>query len=595
MAIRRVIVEMSHSASLEVMAVAAMTNVGQTLEDTSVLPNIEGVEFDPTFAPVPLPVPQAVPIDEATGLLTTANNYYAVANTRLDVNLTVGNYIVRAVVDEDKIDNLRAANNVVEVYADVEIQPCLICPGSPPLGTAADVERLLCTAALHRSGMDGSGVLVAIVDTGVNMAYLNSKGKNPTFDAARSWVPRAGLVPGSLPVGHGTMCAYDVCIAAPKCTLLDIALLQSSQPGFLAFLSDAIRAYRHLIDVMNAPRRPGDLRSLVVNNSWGMFHPSWDLPIGNPGNYSHNPNHPFNIIVGELEQAGADILFAAGNCGADCPDGRCQGVTTRPIYGANSHPKVLSVAGVDTTKARVGYSSIGPGSLTNNKPDISGYTHFSGSGVYAADGGTSAACPVVAGVVAAVRTVRPYNPGNASTHPAAIRNLMTSTAQDLGVAGYDFMTGYGVVNGCLLQSRLTPPIVIDPMRNICLRYPWLCRDRSYICRRFPWLCEGRPRIPRIPPIPEPDPIRNPIDPIRDPIRDRVRPGSMVDFSDEDVLGEMAEMGEEDLIEAAYLQGYLQAMEEMGETPTLHEQGHRPKKSGCGCGCGCNCGCGKSRR
>src|SRR5699024_6041208 len=143
-------------------------------------------------------------------------------------------------------------------------------------------------------------------------------------------------------------------------------------------LSDAIRAYRHLLDVMNAPRRPGDSRSLVVNNSWGMFHPSWDWPVGHPANYSDNPNHPFNIIVATLERAGADILFAAGNCGADCPDGRCQGVTTKTIYAANSSPAVTCVAGVDTTKTRVGYSAIGPGRLTQRKPDISGYTHFQG-------------------------------------------------------------------------------------------------------------------------------------------------------------------------------------------------------------------------
>jgi hypothetical protein len=56
----------------------------------------------------------------------------------------------------------------------------------------------------------------------------------------------------------------------------------------------------------------------------------------------------------------ARILFAAGNCRADCPDSRCQGVTSNAIYGANGHPQVLCVAGVDTTKQRVGYSTIGP-------------------------------------------------------------------------------------------------------------------------------------------------------------------------------------------------------------------------------------------
>src|SRR2546426_4729724 len=47
-------------------------------------------------------------------------------------------------------------------------------------------------------------------------------------------------------------------------------------------------------------------------------------PIGSPENYSANPEHPFNQVTGALVAAGADIFFAAGNCGADCPDGRSE-------------------------------------------------------------------------------------------------------------------------------------------------------------------------------------------------------------------------------------------------------------------------------
>ena len=207
---------------------------------------------------------------------------------------------------------------------------------------------------MHGMRMDGSGVLLAIVDTGINLTHLAARGKAITLDAARSWVPGTGMVPGNAPVGHGTMCAFDAAIAAPNATFLDIQLLRSSGAGFSAFLSDAIRAFRHLCDLMTGPTRPGESRSLVVNSSWAMFHPSWDFPVGHPGNYSDNANHPFNRIVSSLERLGADILFAAGNCGADCPDGRCQGTTSNTIYGANGHPSVLTIAGVDVNKKRVG-------------------------------------------------------------------------------------------------------------------------------------------------------------------------------------------------------------------------------------------------
>src|SRR5208283_2321154 len=109
-----------------------------------------------------------------------------------------------------------------------------------------------------------------------------------------------------------------------------------------------------------------------------------------------------------LVAAGADILFAAGNCGATCPDSRCDNPMVPPtINGANSHPDVITVAGVDTNRQVVGYSSMGPGALSQEKPDIASFTHFLGSEAFgpgSPDSGTSAACPVMAGVIAALRS-----------------------------------------------------------------------------------------------------------------------------------------------------------------------------------------------
>jgi hypothetical protein len=54
----------------------------------------------------------------------------------------------------------------------------------------------------------------------------------------------------------------------------------------------------------------------------------------------------------------------------------CAGHRTNAIYGANGHPQVLTVAGVDLNMERVGYSSTGPGSIPGLKPDICGYAQF---------------------------------------------------------------------------------------------------------------------------------------------------------------------------------------------------------------------------
>jgi subtilisin family serine protease len=440
MATRSVIVEYRADPELDRQATTTVKSL--EADRLAHLLEVDGVPFDLEFAPVRLPAVVAREPGQAGSAVV------------VDPSPERATYLLRAEVDGAQIEALRAHDGVVGVFSDPVVERCLTCIDSPPLGTAADVEALLGVADLRACAIDGSGVLVAIVDTGLNLEYLEGKGKTPKFLAEASWGYGGQLPLGSMPVDHGTMCAFDVCIGAPACTLIDVALLRPFGGGMQALLSDAVRAYSHLRDVLTGRLRPADLRGLVVSNSWGMFHPSWDLPPGDAGNYSDNPNHPFNRAVGALEALGADILFAAGNCGPQCPDSRCQDVSDDAIYGANGHPAVLSVAGVDTARERVGYSAIGPGRLAERKPDISGYTHFKGSEVFESDAGTSAACPVVAGIVAAVRSKRALDPADADTSPAAIRGLVTSTARDLGAAGYDAEHGYGVVDAAALADLL---------------------------------------------------------------------------------------------------------------------------------------------
>ena len=81
--------------------------------------------------------------------------------------------------------------------------------------------------------------------------------------------------------------------------------------------------------------------------------------------------------------------------------------------GAATCDEVLTVGGCDTNDNLVGYSSHGPSIpllpnyVPKQKPDITAYTHFLGSKtrrIYQPDTGVSAACPVAAGCVAALRT-----------------------------------------------------------------------------------------------------------------------------------------------------------------------------------------------
>jgi subtilisin family serine protease len=407
-----------------------------------------GLVVDNEFAPVVLPTARA-PV--AVGMTLTLGAPADFSFESADVSSLVRGAIPDGEAQQTTVSELLARPDVMGVFSDPVIATMLTCPGDPPLGDADDVTKRLDCAGLYEAGFTGANVRIAIVDTGIDEPYLRARGRSHSIDIPNSFTP-AGVPtsPGAHPPDHGTMCAYDAGIAAPDAVLLDHAVLLSKAPGgFQGLLSDAVRSFSQLRALLLAE----DGAPLVVSNSWGLFDPAWDFPPGHPGNYSDNPAHPFNLIVASLESAGADILFAAGNCGVDCPDGRCR-FPGRPICGANSHPAVLSIAGIDVRDQRVGYSSQGPGRLSAEKPDICTYTHFRGSealGVGSPDGGTSAACPVAAGVVAAIRTKH----GRDVLPPAQLRTLIAKTAIDLSGVGFDYDHGWGAISPPALVAALS--------------------------------------------------------------------------------------------------------------------------------------------
>ncbi|GAA2646503.1 MULTISPECIES: S8 family peptidase [Nonomuraea] len=435
----RVLIQLRPSPDL----VAAVTDPGRSATTADVADGLPGVMLDPSFTPVAVPRPVPPAGGDPLSL-----------NQPLDFSMAAeeASVLVRGEISDDELTTRLALlptlrPDVVGVFADPVIEPNLTCGGDAPVGDWRDVERLLGTSALHAEGLDGSGVALAVLDTGINAAHVaRHLGRGVNLDAERSWNP-SGVQgrPGEFEVDHGTMCAFDTLIAAPQASLIDIPVLLSSRMGGSALdglLSDAVAAFAHLRTLLEA--QPAESRSLVISNSWGSFSPRWDFPPGHPGNYSDNAAHPFNLVVASLDSAGADVLFAAGNCGRECKDGRCA-YPDRPIGGANSHPRVLSIGGVDTEGERVGYSSQGPGRLAARKPDLCAYTHFSGSKAFGdgePDSGTSAACPVAAGLVAAIRTQWPA----ARLSPGQLRSLLRRTADDRSDVGYDFDYGYGVVD-----------------------------------------------------------------------------------------------------------------------------------------------------
>jgi subtilisin family serine protease len=370
----------------------------------------------------------ATPDFRLSGALAAATDDDAVA---ADAAVLEDTYVIRGKMDERDVE--RAGEGLeggVRLWADPQIavrKTC--CFGDRPVGTDADVRRLLGLPALGAAGLDGNGVALAIVDEGINVAHLAAKGMNAKLDANRSTTKAGQPGPGHAPAYHGTMCAYDALLAAPRSTLLDIAVL-SHPPNLPTLLSDAVVAFQGLLNLMLATPRP--YASLVVSNSWGVLNAAWDYPAGNPLRYIDNPHHAFNILGRSLVRSGADVVFAAGNCGPSCPAATCHGLGAGlAINGANSHPDVLSVGAADVTGTLAGYSAQGPGALSSAKPDLLGYSHFLGSealGHGVADEGTSAAAPVVAGVVAALRSKFPFDPALPKRQPRQVRDFLLTEA-----------------------------------------------------------------------------------------------------------------------------------------------------------------------
>ena len=402
-----------------------------------------GIHLDTTFS--------AVPVGKGGAFETLESHEPEVSE----------NFAVRGFVEVSHADEIPESVEGQPVFADPQIRPFqtppITCGGTPPVGNSATVRAKINVAQLAAKQLDGTGIAIAIMDTGINLKHVTNKlGHAVRLDAANSWAP-AGLSiqPGTHPVDHGSMCAYDALMIAPKATLLDCPILSSNVPGGSVMggtLSSALLAFAQMIASWAVAFAPGGAgikyKGLVISNSWGIFHPSWDFPVGHSGRFCDNPRHPFNLIVSTLASTGADIVFAAGNCGAQCADGRCNARTTQAIMGASAHQDVLTLAGCDTNDRRVGYSSQGPSivGMFQQKPDVTAYTHFLGSEAFgngSPDSGTSAACPVASGCVAALRTKLPP----VATPPANLFAQLRATARQVNSpAGWNGDYGFGIID-----------------------------------------------------------------------------------------------------------------------------------------------------
>lgn len=289
----------------------------------------------------------------------------------------------------------------------------------PPTLPPAGVDDLAQLTRLRELRLYGHGVAIALLDDGVHVdsvraklraARLMAHGACPIFDVEHSRV--AGL-PEPFSRGrrsHASMCAYDACLGAPGCTLLDFPVLAPRPVGGRR-MDYLLAACRHVVELLRA----GVFRHIVVLNAWQTL--PGDEHLGVP---TDDPEHPLYRALSELDAAGADVLFAA-------PDHHA-----RQIHGPALHPHVLTVTALnlDGTPFESSVERIRPDG--SGKPDIGNYQGFAGYELFRnqCDYGTSAATALTAGMLAAVRS----SPKARTKSPAELRELFRQSARGRAVA-----------------------------------------------------------------------------------------------------------------------------------------------------------------
>jgi serine protease AprX len=328
---------------------------------------------------------------------------------------------VHAVVDSDQLDHVAARADVLSLTA-VKPLPLLALDVSRPKIRATQVEGNL--------GVDGTGVTVAVLDTGVDDTHPALTG-----GVVVGHQDFTGEGVGDMN-GHGTHCAGVVASRdatfrgiAPGAQILDIKHLNSvgngTEPNGLAAIQAAIDAG---VD--------------VASNSWGASHAdgAWLDP---PAAGQPDGTCSFCQAANRASDAGVVFVVAAGNDDNDS----CATYDTHigcPGLAANA----ITIGASDDDDDMADFSSIGPTPDGRAKPDVTapGVDIVSaraagtsaGSPVddnWTEESGTSMATPHVAGLAALILQKNP------ALTPVEVKDLIIGTAVDIGATPEEMGAG----------------------------------------------------------------------------------------------------------------------------------------------------------
>ncbi|MCU7933399.1 MAG: S8 family serine peptidase [Candidatus Thiodiazotropha sp. (ex Dulcina madagascariensis)] len=283
------------------------------------------------------------------------------------------------------------------------------------------------TARLWQQGVTGEGVVVGIMDSGVDLNHPDLADR--WRGGINSWFDPYGQheIPADL-VGHGTQAlglilggddsGYQIGIA-PEATWIAARIFDDANQTTLSAIH---QAFQWLLDPDGDPLT--DDAPDLVNNSWGF------------ANTVNQCYQEFSDDIQLLREAGIGVVFAAGNFGP---------FSESSISPANN-PGALSVGSVDQFNAIEFLSSRGPGACDGGvfpklvAPGSLVFTTDLLPAAYNVVSGTSFAAPHVTGAMALLKSAFP------EATVSQIETAMYDSAIDLGETGADDRFGYGILD-----------------------------------------------------------------------------------------------------------------------------------------------------
>ncbi|HTS30294.1 MAG TPA: S8 family peptidase [Bryobacteraceae bacterium] len=323
-----------------------------------------------------------------------------------DVNLYEAPIVTASLTDAE-ITKVRSNANVLAVEEDgmcYALPEALVFEGQPSvLAETVPIGITQVKAPPAWDASRGKAINVAILDTGIDATHP---------DLAANVKGAVSFVPGETPAdgnGHGTHCAGT--IAAPINGIGVVGVAPAASIYAVKILSNS---------------GSGQWSWLIAGITWCMQNNMKILSMSLGGS---SAPAALETICNAAFDKGLLLVAAAGNAGAPVPP------ATSSVTYPGKYKKVIAVSAIDNANVIASFSSRGP-EVELCAPGVNVLSCAPGGG-YATKSGTSMACPHVSGGAAVVWGAHRF-----ATN-VQIFDLLTATADNLGVPGWDPLYGYG--------------------------------------------------------------------------------------------------------------------------------------------------------